>query len=166
MHRLVAGAPEPTVVVGHSLGGALVRSFAIVHPDVAFGLATIAGVPPGFSPDWMGRTGRFDTDGRYHPDVDAFLAIAFPGAPPELRDFAWEQPPLRGREPEGEVTGAEPRLAILAEGDEVVSYAEQQQAAALLKAATASVPGGHSPHVVHPALVATLLLNWLTPTGA
>ena len=166
VHRLVTDRAEPTVVVGHSLGGALVRCFAVAHPDVAFGLATIAATPPGFSPEWLRRIGHFDEDGRYQPDVDAFLALAFPGAPPELRTFAWEQPPFRGDEPAGEPAGTEPRLAILCEGDDAVPYADQQRAAALLRAPTAAVPGGHSPHVVHPKLVATLLLNWLTPTGA
>jgi pimeloyl-ACP methyl ester carboxylesterase len=166
VHHEVTNADEPTVVVGHSLGGALVRGYAVVHPDTAFGLATIAGVPPGFIPGWLFEIGRFDDEGAYRPDLDAFLARAFPGAPPELKGFTWEQPALRGAEPEGEVTGAEPRLAILCEDDEIIPFADQQRLATLLRAPTASVPGGHSPHVRHPALIATLLLNWLTPTGA
>jgi len=157
---------RPTVLVGHSLGGALVRSYAIVHPDVAFGLATIAAPPPHFQTDLIARLGHFDERRWFQPDLPAFLAIAFPGAPAEIAEFTWQQPPLRGDQPDGEVTGSEPRLAILAEDDAMVPAAEQQRAAAALRAPTAWVPGGHSPHVRHPALVATLLCNWLTPEGA
>ena len=72
---------------------------------------------------------------------------------------------MAGDQPDGEVTGSEPRLAILAEDDGLVSAAEQQRAAEELRARQAWVPGGHSPHVRHPSLVATLLVNWLTPEG-
>jgi pimeloyl-ACP methyl ester carboxylesterase len=167
VHREVQAEGRPTVLVGHSLGGALVRSFAIVHPDVAFGLGTIAAPPPMFDPDpeVMRRIGRFSRDGSFVPDVPVFLELAFPGAPPELADLTWEHPPMAGDQPDGEVTGHEPRIAILAEDDALVSASEQERAAAVLKAPTAWVPGGHSPHVRHPALVATLLVNWLTPEG-
>lgn len=124
VHTEVTGAPTRPVLVGHALGGALVRSYATVRPDTAFGLATVAAPPP-----------------------------------------HWGPPVLRGHEPEGAPGGSEPRLAILAEDDALVPYAEQQRAAALLCAPTASVPGGHSPHVLYPALVATLLANWLSPEG-
>ena len=165
VHRELASEHAPTVLVGHSLGGALVRAFATVQPDVALGLATIAAPPPGFRAPWVGEVGRVDDDGVYRPDVPAFLALAFPGAPPELAELAWEHRELAGREPAGEPTGSEPRLAILAEDDAAVPYEEQQRAATLLRAPTASAPGGHSPHVRHPALVATLLTNWLSPEG-
>jgi pimeloyl-ACP methyl ester carboxylesterase len=165
VHRELLAAGVPTVLVGHSLGGALVRSFAVVHPDVAFGLGTIAAPPPHFAPDAevMRRIGRFRRDGSFEPDLPVFLELAFPGAPPELAELVWEQPALAGEQPDGEVTGAEPRVAILAEDDALVSASEQERAAAVLRAPTAWVPGGHSPHVRHPALVATLLHNWLTP---
>ena len=166
VHRELVAEGVPTVLVGHSLGGALVRSFATVHPDVAFGLGTIAAVPRDYRPAWVGEIGRFDDEGRYHADVDRFLELAFPGAPPELASFRWEQPPLRGRQPDGDPTGSEPRVAILAEDDAAVPGPEQQRAAAELRAPTAWVPGGHSPHVRHPGLVATLLANWLTPEGS
>jgi pimeloyl-ACP methyl ester carboxylesterase len=167
VHRELLAEGKPTVLVGHSLGGALVRSFAIVHPDVAFGLGTIAAPPPMFEPDRdvMRRLGRFGADGSFEPDVPVFLELAFPGAPPELADLVWEHPALRGDQPAGEATGSEPRIAILAEDDALVSASEQERAAAVLRAPTAWVPGGHSPHVRHPALVATLLVNWLTPEG-
>lgn len=163
VHREVIAAGTPTVLVGHSLGGALVRSFAACHPNVAFGLGTIATPPPDFKAKWLGDVGRFDADGRYHPDVAKFLALAFPGGPPELASFTWQQPPMRGQPPEAPVTGSEPRVAILAEDDRAVPPAQQERAAALLLAPMAWVPGGHSPHVRHPALVAELLHNWLTP---
>ena len=163
VHRELVGEDVPTVLVGHSMGGALVRAYAKVHPDVAFGLGTIASPPPDFRSDELTRVGRFDAEGRYHPDVARFLELAFPGAPPELASFTWEQPPVRGREPDGEVTGSEPRVAICAEDDDLVPGPEQERAAAVLRAPTAWVPGGHSPHVRHPALVAELLHNWLTP---
>ncbi|MDQ3107621.1 MAG: hypothetical protein M3Q68_07440, partial [Actinomycetota bacterium] len=134
VHREVQAAATPPVLVGHSLGGVLVRSYAIVHPDVALGLGTIATPTPGYRAPWLDEVGRFDDDGRYHPDVARFLTLAFPGGPPELAAFPWEQPPLRGRLPEGEVSGSEPRVAILAEDDEAVPAADQQQAAALLRA--------------------------------
>jgi len=166
VHRQVLAEDRPTVVVGHSLGGALVRSFAVVHPDVAFGLATIAATPPYFHTDVISDIGAFDERGWFVPDLPAWLEKAFPGAPEELATFRWEQPPLRGDQPDGEPSGSEPRLAILAEDDAMVPAAEQERAAAALRAPTAWVPGGHSPHVRHPALVATLLANWLTPEGA
>lgn len=165
VHRELLAERKPTVLVGHSLGGELVRAFATVHPDVAFGLGTIAAVPPGYAPGWLSSVGRFDDDGRFVADVPKWLELAFPGAPPELAGFTWEHPPLRGDQPHGEATGSEPRVAILAEDDAAVPGPEQERAAALLRAPTAWVPGGHSPHVRHPQLVATLLVNWLTPEG-
>jgi hypothetical protein len=99
----------------------------------------------------------------FHADLDRWLPLAFPGGPPELATFRWEHPPLRGRPPEGAPAGSEPRVAILAEDDAAVPADEQRRAAAELRAPQAWVPGGHSPHVRHPALVAELLHNWLTP---
>jgi pimeloyl-ACP methyl ester carboxylesterase len=163
VHRELLAEGKPTVLVGHSMGAELVRAFAVVHPDVAFGLGTIAPIPPGYRADWLSSVGRFDEDGRFVPDLPRWLELAFPGAPPELADLAWEQPPLRGEQPQGEATGSEPRVAILAEDDAAVPGPEQERAARLLRAPTAWVPGGHSPHVRHPALVATLLVNWASP---
>jgi pimeloyl-ACP methyl ester carboxylesterase len=163
VHRELRAAGTPTVLVGHSLGGSLVRAYAVRHPDVAFGLGTIAAPPPGYRAKWLDDVGHFDADGRYHPDVAKFLELAFPGAPAELATFTWQQPPLRGAQPEGPVTGSEPRVAILAEDDAAVGAGHQETFAALLRAPMAWVPGGHSPHVRHPALVAELLHNWLTP---
>lgn len=165
VHRELLAEGVPTVLVGHSMGGALVRSFATVHPDVAFGLGTIAAVPRGYqAPHWPAGLLRRHDDGVVRPaDLDAWLDLAFPGGPPELADLVWEQPPFGGTEPEGEPTGSEPRIAILAEDDAAVPGPDQQRAAEELRARQAWVPGGHSPHVRHPALVATLLHNWLTP---
>jgi pimeloyl-ACP methyl ester carboxylesterase len=163
VHEELLAAGVPTVLVGHSLGGALVRSFATVHPDVAFGLGTIAATPPHFHTDLIPQLGRFAADGSFEPDVARFLEVAFPGAPPELATFTWRQPALRGDQPDGEVAGSEPRVAICAEDDAMVPASEQERAAAALRAPVAWVPGGHSPHVRHPALVAELLHNWLTP---
>jgi pimeloyl-ACP methyl ester carboxylesterase len=165
VHRELLAEGKPTVLVGHSLGGELVRAFATVHPDVAFGLGTIAAVPPGYRADWISSVGQVREDGTFVADVPRWLELAFPGGPPELADLTWEHAPLRGEAPTGEATGSEPRVAILAEDDAAVPGAEQERAARLLRAPTAWVPGGHSPHVRHPALVATLLVNWLTPEG-
>ena len=167
VHRELLAEGKPTVLVGHSMGGALVRAFATVHPDVAFGLATIAGIPRDYRPTgWPeGMIVRGD-DGIARPgDVQAWLDFAFPGGPPELAELTWEHHHLAGSEPVGEPTGSEPRVAILAEDDALVPGPLQEQAAAALRAPTAWVPGGHSPHVRHPQLVATLLVNWLTPEG-
>ena len=167
VHRELLAEGRPTVLVGHSLGGALVAAFATVHPDVALGLATIAAPPRGFrGTDWPEGIVVRDGDGTTRPaDLDRWLAFAFPGGPPELAALTWEHPRLAGEEPAGDPTGSEPRLAILAEDDAVVPGPEQERAAAHLRAPTAWVPGGHSPHVRHPALVATLLINWLAPEG-
>ena len=163
VHRELLAEGRPTNLVGHSLGGALVRSFAVTHPDVAYGLGTIAAVPPHFHTDLIPQLGHFGEDGSFVAHVPKFLEIAFPGGPPELATFRWEQPALRGDQPDGEVTGSEPRVAICAEDDALVPASEQERFAACLKAPTAWVPGGHAPHVRHPALVAELLHNWLTP---
>ena len=168
VHRELLAEGKPTVLVGHSMGGALVRAFATVHPDVALGLGTIAAVPRGYRPEgWPDRMLERDPETKAvrAVDVQKWLDLAFPGGPPELADLPWEQPHLAGEEPAGEPTGSEPRVAILAEDDAAVPGPEQERAAAALRAPTAWVPGGHSPHVRHPALVATLLVNWLTPEG-
>jgi pimeloyl-ACP methyl ester carboxylesterase len=167
VHRELLAEGRPTVLVGHSLGGGLVRAFASVHPDVAFGLATIASPPPGYRPvGWPDGLLERGPDGITRPaDVGRWLELAFPGAPPELADLVWEHHPIEGREPEADPAGAEPRVAILAEDDALVPGPEQQRMAASMRAPTAWVPGGHSPHVRHPGLVATLLVNWLTPEG-
>lgn len=168
VHRELLAEGIPTVLVGHSMGGALVRSFATVHPNVAFGLGTIAAIPRGYrAPHWPPGLLRRDDDGVLRPaDIGAWLDLAFPGGPPELADLTWEQRPFGGTEPEGEPSGSEPRIAILAEDDAACLGPDQQRAAAELRAREAWVPGGHSPHVRHPALVATLLVNWLTPEGS
>ncbi|HEX7196861.1 MAG TPA: alpha/beta fold hydrolase [Candidatus Limnocylindria bacterium] len=155
-----------TIVVGHSLGGVLVRVFAEAHPGVVKGLATIAAPTPSFNPEWIGELGRWDEFGWKPHDIRRWLDRAFPGSPDELSDLPWEHPHLRGEIVVGDGPGDEPRLAIVCEGDEAIPYAEQQRAAADFRAPTASVPGGHSPHVRHPALVATLLINWLAPESA
>lgn len=61
------------------------------------------------------------------------------------------------------VPGGELRVAIVCEGDVVVDYDEQRRAAFEWRAQPASVPGGHDARRAHPALVATLLVNWLAP---
>ena len=116
VHRELLAEGVPTVLVGHSMGGALVRAFATVHPDVAFGLGTIAAIPRDYrAPHWPSGLLRHDDDGVLRPaDLDAWLDLAFPGGPPELADLVWEQRPFGGTEPEGEPTGSEPRIAILA----------------------------------------------------
>ena len=67
---------------------------------------------------------------------------------------------------EFDVPGDERRIAIICEGDEVVPYDDQRAAAAEWRAQPGSVPGGHDAHRRHPALVATLLINWLAPETA
>lgn len=62
-----------------------------------------------------------------------------------------------------DVPGREPRIAVICEGDDVVDYDEQKRAAYEWRAQPGSVPGGHEAHRRHPALVATLLINWLAP---
>ena len=167
VNRELLAEEKPTVLVGHSLGGSLVRAFATVHPDAAFGLATIASPPLDFRPTgWPDGMLVPDAEGVLRPaDVQRWLDFAFPGGPPELATFTWEHHRLAGDEPRGEPTGSEPRVAILAEDDAVVPGPDQERAAASFRAPTAWVPGGHSPHVRHPQLVATLLVNWLTPEG-
>ena len=159
VHREATGA----VLVGHGLAGELVRAFAVTHPDQAVGLATIGAPPPGHEPAWLAEVGQWRADRSFIPDVGALLHRAYPGGSAELADLHWDQRPLEGAPPEGDPTGSEPRVAIVCEDDAVVSMADQLTAARLLRAPTASVPGGHSPHVRHPGLVATLLVNWLTP---
>ena len=151
------------MLVGHGLGGELVRAVAAVHPGHAAGLATIAAPPREHDASWLADIGRWDADRNFVPDAAALLARAYPGGPPELADLDWDQRPLAGASPEADPPGAEPRVAIVCEDDAVFPMADQLTAARLLKAPTASVPGGHSPHVRHPGLVATLLVNWLTP---
>lgn len=165
VHRELVTDRRPTVLVGHSMGGCLVRAVATEHPDVAFGLGTIAAPPVDYRPvGWPDGMFVRGDDGVVRPaDIRRWLDFAFPGAPPEFADLRWEQPRLAGREPEGDLTGSEPRVAILAEDDALVPGADQQRMAASMQAPTAWVPGGHSPHVRHPELVATLLVNWLTP---
>ena len=63
VHEQLLAEGVPTVLVGHSMGGALVRSFATVHPDVAFGLGTIAAIPRDYRASWVAEIGSFD-DGR------------------------------------------------------------------------------------------------------
>jgi pimeloyl-ACP methyl ester carboxylesterase len=136
---------------GHSTR-APALSGATLDDDVAFlhGLVSQAGKPTVLVGHGVGGV-LVTAYAVHHPDSAAGLATiaTLPG-------------PLT----DGEPTGSEPRLAILCEDDDVIPYTQQQEAAALLKAPTASVPGGHTPHIDHPALVATLLLNWLTLGGA
>ena len=157
---------EATIVVGHSLGGVLVRAFAEAHPGIAKGLATIASPRPGYSPAWMDEVGVWGDQGWQPTDLRRWLDLAFPACPEEFFDLPWFHPSLRGRVVVGDGPGDEPRLAIVTENDDAVAIEEQKAAAADFRAPTASVPGGHSPHVRHPALVATLLINWLDPESA
>lgn len=153
-------------VVGHSLGGLLVRAFAECHPDAADGLATIGAPPPGFNAEWLPSVGHFDADGWFRCNVPAFLDRAFPGAPAEFTQLTWVQPPLGGRLPLPGGRGAERRLAICCRADQAIPYAQQRKAAQALGAPAVDVPTAHSPHVTHPALIASLLVNWLAPESA
>ena len=65
-----------------------------------------------------------------------------------------------------DVPGNELRIAVICEGDEVVDYDEQKRSAGEWRAQPGSVPGGHAAHRRHPALVSTLLINWLAPETA
>jgi pimeloyl-ACP methyl ester carboxylesterase len=162
---LDARAPG-SVVVGHSLGGLLVRSFAETRPDVAAGLGLIAPAAPGASYPWVAEVGALAADGTYEVlDVDRFLAIAMPGAPAAWRALRWRHrlpigpPPLTG------TTGTEPAIVIAAEDDDAIPIEDQRAQALALRCPVAQAPGGHAPHVRHPALVATLLVNNLVGDG-
>ena len=89
-----------------------------------------------------------------HPDTAKGLATI--GAP--SADTAGDDPSVAF-----DVPGNERRIAVICEGDDVVDYDEQKRAAYEWRAQPGSVPGGHEAHRKHPALVATLLINWLTP---
>ena len=91
-----------------------------------------------------------------HPDtLKGVGTIAAPAAPvDEPQSVAFDVP------------GSEPRIAVICEGDEVLDYDVQKRAAYEWRAQPGSVPGGHDAHRRHPALVATLLINWLAPETA
>lgn len=55
-----------------------------------------------------------------------------------------------------EGVGTEPAVVIAVEGGDIAVQREQGK---LLNAPVAQVPGGADAHIVHPALVATLLVN-------
>ena len=57
--------------------------------------------------------------------------------------------------------GTEPAIVIAVEGSDLAVHREQ---ARLMNAPVAQVPAGADAHVVHPALVATLLVNNLVPS--
>ncbi len=102
----VEAAGVPTVIVGHSLGGSLVRAFAVTRPGVAFGLGTIAAPPPGFVAEFpRGLLARDDDGGLRPSDIDQWLDLAFPGGPADLADLDWRHPPLAGDEPLGQPFG-------------------------------------------------------------
>ena len=152
------------ILVGHSLGGAFVRCFAETRHEVAAGFGLIAPAPPGAAYPWVFEVGAVDETGKYRvTDVEKFLELAFPGAPDELASYRWEQQlPLDVPILTGEV-GLEPAIVIVAEDDAAVPVPDQIAQAEALKCPWMQVPGGHSPHVRHPALVATLLVNHLVP---
>lgn len=164
--RAVDDAGEPVVVVGHSLGGLLARAFATSHPGAAAGLATIGAPTPEWGAPWFDQVGHVDGGEFVVDDLDRWMEMAFPGCPDELRALVWRAPLPLGPPPPCDAPGGEPRVALVCESDAAVPYDVQHASARQWAAPVASVPGGHSPHVRHPALVATLLLNWLTPGGA
>ena len=161
--RVVA---DGALVVGHSMGGLLVRAFAEAHPNVAAGLATIAGVPPRFESKWLTKVGSWDELGWFRCNVGPFLDIAFPGAPEELFHLTWVQPPMKGDLELAGGRGSEPRVSLVCTHDRAVPYADQLRAAKEFNAPTVDLPGGHSPHVSAPAAVASILINWLAPEAA
>ena len=57
--------------------------------------------------------------------------------------------------------GTEPAFVVAVEGGDIDVQREQGR---LMNAPVAQVPGGADAHVVHPALVATLLVNNLVPS--
>lgn len=148
------------VLVGHSLGGLIVRCYAETRPDRAAGIGLIAPAPPSAGYGWVREVGGVDPDGVYRiRDLDRFLALAFPGAPDDLRGWTWEQRLPTGAPPLPGTLGSEPAIVIAAEDDAAVPLEDQRSQAEALNCPVAQVPGGHSPHVRHPALVATLLVN-------
>ena len=96
------------------------------------------------------------------------VVVAYGPAATELREWAAENVDVAAGlgliAPEASEipgVGTEPAIVIAVEEGEIAVQREQGH---LMNAPVAQVPGGLDAHIVHPALVATLLVNNLVPS--
>jgi abhydrolase domain-containing protein 6 len=177
-------ARPPLVLIGHSMGGAIVSELALEHPEGVEALVLIApaGLEAGLGrvaqggdraaraigwweaarsfltplhdPDWMAEPAPFAD---YDPATDPAYRTAAEGV---LREFDFEGIGSR-------FAGLRvPTLVIWGRHDPVISFAASEPLRSLLPCAqVAPLRALHRPQVERPDTVASLILNFLADPG-
>lgn len=170
--RLLAGQTEPTVLVGHSYGGAVITGAATTTPQVkALVYITAFGLDEGESLESLSKQGPPSPgSAAIEPDAQGFLWInkekfhtSFAGGATadEAAVMAAVQKPLSLAAFGGKEAKAAwktiPSWYLVCTEDQMIPPPAQEFLAKRMNATVRSVPSSHCPFVSHPQEVAELI---------
>jgi pimeloyl-ACP methyl ester carboxylesterase len=171
--RLLADQPEPTVLVGHSYGGAVITGTAIATPNVkALVYITAFGLDEGESLESLSKQGPPSPgSAAIEPDAHGFLWInrdkfhdSFAGGASvnEAAVMAVVQKPLSFAAFGGKETTPAwktlPSWYLQCTEDKMIPPPAQEFMAKRMNATVRSVPSSHCPFVSHPEAVADIIM--------
>ena len=172
LRRLLANRPEPTVLVGHSYGGAVITGAATATPHVkALVYITAFGLDEGESLESLSKQGPPSPgSAAIEPDASGFLWInrdkfhaSFAGgaSAEEAAVMASVQKPLSfaafgGKETEVAWKGL-PSWYLQCTEDQMIPPPAQEFMAKRMNATVRSVPSSHCPFMSHPDAVADII---------
>ena len=174
--RVLAAQTGPTILVGHSYGGAVITKLGKDAPNV-IGLVYVAAFAPDTGETMRGLTSsgpapvgssaiRPDASGYLWLDREGFVKYFAPDVDlTQVRVMAAVQKPIAAAALTGTDVFTDPTWRLLpswylvAEGDQMITPDAQRFMAARIGATVSSVGGSHVPMVSHPDEVATLIMK-------
>ncbi|MDQ2832398.1 MAG: alpha/beta hydrolase [Acidobacteriota bacterium] len=171
--RLLSEQSEPTILVGHSYGGAVITGAATATPQVkALVYITAFGLDEGESLESLASQGPQSTgSAAIQPDDHGFLWInrekfhkAFAGdlTPDEAAVMAAVQKPLGlaafGGKEATPAWKTIPSWYLVCTDDQMIPPPAQEFLAKRMNATVRSVPSSHCPFMSHPAAVADIIV--------
>lgn len=171
VHRVIAQAKHPVILVGHSYGGAVITVagdhpavrrliyLAAFAPDVGESVFALATAPV---PDFRGPPLLPPSDGVMRVDPDAFPAAFAADVDPGLSRFmAAAQVPWGLSAVQAEIPHAawkaKPVHYLVATQDQMIAPTAQRAMARRAEAATAEVDSSHAVMLSHPDVVADFI---------
>lgn len=172
--RLLAAQDGPTILVGHSYGGAVITEAGADAPNVV-GLVYIAAFAPDAGEglrDIFARQEQPPAAASIRPDKNGFLWVAREEfrtsfaqdcGEVEARVMAAVQKPIEGRCFEDKVTRpawkSKPSWYQVSEHDRMIPPAAERWMADRMRASTISLPASHASLVSRPSEVAKLIVE-------